>query len=127
MCRGRAMYFSRYTASLLNAAPASACATPNPIRSCFSSHATRMPRPPPPADALMITGNPMSRASDTASSTSAITPSLPGTTGSPAARMVRRATALSPIWRIISGVGPMNTNPHDAHTSAKCAFSDRNP
>ena len=100
---------------------------PNPSRSVFSSHATRMPRPPPPAAALMITGKPIPRASSSAVSTSGITPSLPGTTGSPASFMVRRATALSPILRIISGVGPMKVKPHEAHTSAKCAFSDRNP
>ena len=41
--------------------------------------------------------------------------------------MVALAMALSPILRIISGVGPMNVNPDAAQTSAKWAFSDRNP
>jgi hypothetical protein len=41
--------------------------------------------------------------------------------------MVRRATALSPILRIMSGVGPTKLNPHEAQTSAKWAFSERNP
>ena len=75
----------------------------------------------------MITGYPISLAKARASSTSAIVPSLPGTTGRPASRMVRRATALSPIARIMSAAGPMNVKPHEAHTSAKWALSDRNP
>ena len=41
--------------------------------------------------------------------------------------MVRRASDLSPMRRIISASGPMNVNPHEAQTSAKCAFSERNP
>ena len=88
---------------------------------------TRMPRPPPPADALTMTGNPISRAMTVASSTSLSIPSLPGTIGRPAVFMVRLASALSPMRRIISGLGPMNVNPHDSQTSTKCAFSDRNP
>jgi hypothetical protein len=75
----------------------------------------------------MMTGKPIVRAIAIASSLSASVPSLPGSSGRPAAFIVARATALSPILRIISGVGPMNTKPHEAHTSAKCAFSDRKP
>ncbi len=127
MCRGRAMYFSRYSAGLLNAVRASASAMPKLVRSDLSSHATRMPRPPPPAAALMMTGKPICFASAPASSTLSSTPGLPGTSGSPACFMVWRATALSPILRIMSGVGPMNVKPLEAHTSAKCAFSDRKP
>ena len=86
-----------------------------------------MPRPPPPAAALMMTGKPMARARETASSTSGTAPSLPGTIGSPAACIVRRASTLSPMRRIISAVGPMKVKPQDSQTSAKCAFSARKP
>ena len=41
--------------------------------------------------------------------------------------MHARAAALSPIRRITPAPGPMNRNPHSPHTSAKCAFSDKNP
>ena len=75
----------------------------------------------------MITGKPSDWATATASSAEESTPSLPGVTGTPAAATVFRAIALSPIARIISELGPMNRMWHDSHTSAKCAFSERNP
>ena len=40
---------------------------------------------------------------------------------------ISRARALSPTDAIVSGEGPMNWIWQDSHTSAKCAFSDRNP
>ena len=46
--------------------------------------ATRIPRPPPPATALISTGKPTSWARRSASSSLSTTPSLPGTTGTPA-------------------------------------------
>src|ERR1041385_5895045 len=52
-----------------------------PLRSAMSLCATRIPRPPPPADALTITGYPMSRAIFTASSSSVIFPLEPGNVG----------------------------------------------
>ena len=57
-----------------------------------------------------MTGKPISRAMPIASSTSVRMPSLPGTMGRPAAFIVRLASALSPMRRIISGLGPMNVN-----------------
>jgi hypothetical protein len=54
-------------------------------------------------------------------------PSEPGTQGTPAAFMARMASTLSPIRRITSGVGPMNTKPDFSTRSAKSAFSERNP
>ena len=57
----------------------------------------RMPLPPPPADALTITGRPMSRATTSASAASSMMPSEPGVTGTPAAVIVARAAALSPM------------------------------
>jgi len=37
------------------------------------------------------------------------------------------ALTLSPISRIVSGRGPMNTKPERSTFSAKSAFSDRKP
>jgi hypothetical protein len=54
-------------------------------------------------------------------------PLLPGVTGTPALRAVSRATALSPMARIEAGFGPMNLILQLSHTSAKWAFSARNP
>ena len=75
----------------------------------------------------MITGKPISFASETASSTSSSTSFEPGIVGRPAAFMSFRASALSPIWRIMSAVGPMNVKPEATTASANCAFSARNP
>ncbi len=43
-----------------------------------------MPRPPPPAAALIMTGYPISRACSTAASTVSTGPSLQAATGTPA-------------------------------------------
>ncbi len=43
------------------------------------------------------------------------TPSVPGMTGTPAAVIVVRASALSPISSICSGAGPMNVMSLAAH------------
>jgi len=55
------------------------------------------------------------------------TTSLPGVTGTPALRMVCRATFLSPIMRMFSAEGPMKTMLQFLQISAKCAFSERKP
>ena len=54
-------------------------------------------------------------------------PSLPGRMGTPAFFAVSRATALSPMSRMASGVGPMNVRPHSRAISANAAFSARKP
>ena len=54
-------------------------------------------------------------------------PSLPGTTGTPAAATVALARILSPIASIAAAGGPMKTSPASAQARAKAAFSDRNP
>ena len=51
----------------------------------------------------------------------------PGTQGTPALVIATLALILSPIRRIVSARGPMNTNPERSTFSAKSAFSDRNP
>ena len=56
-----------------------------------------------------------------------MTPALPGRSGRPASRAAARAETLLPISRSISGRGPMKRMPHFSLTSAKPAFSLRNP
>ena len=85
-----------------------------------------MPRPPPPAVALIITGKPMRLASANAVSASDMM-SEPGVTGTPLATAVARAVALSPIIEITLADGPMKVMPDDSQISAKRAFSERNP
>jgi hypothetical protein len=87
----------------------------------------RMPLPPPPAEALTITGRPMARTTSSAWAMSPITPSEPGVTGTPAAIIVARAMALSPISSIDSGPGPMKVMSLSAHSREKAAFSARKP
>ena len=69
----------------------------------------RMPRPPPPAAALIITGKPIFSASANAASGESRRPRLPGTVGTPAAAAASRAATLSPIRRMDCAVGPTKT------------------
>ena len=52
---------------------------------------------------------------------------MPGTTGTPASSINRRAVVLTPMLSIASGGGPMNTRPALAHARAKPAFSAKKP
>src|SRR5215472_1847031 len=52
---------------------------------------------------------------------------LPGTTGTPLARMRSRAGTFSPMAAIASGGGPTKTIPESAHARANAAFSLRKP
>ena len=54
-------------------------------------------------------------------------PSEPATHGTPALAIATFALTLSPIKRIVSGFGPMNTNPERSTFFAKSAFSDKKP
>ena len=78
-----------------------------------------MPRPPPPADALRITGKPTSRAARTAFSSSSTTPGEPGITGTPALIMAFLARLLSPMSRMAWGPGPMNLMLQASQISAR--------
>jgi hypothetical protein len=76
----------------------------------------------------MITGYPMARAMRTTSlGSSGSAPSEPGTQGTPAFVMAAFALTLSPMRRMVSARGPMNTKPDFSTLSAKSAFSDRKP
>ena len=109
--------------------PNAACASDWAMRSAGSRSSSpitrRMPRPPPPAAALISSGKPICRAAATASSSLCSARSVPGSTGAPAWCAIARASDLSPILAIASGVGPMNLMPCIAHASAKLARSDR--
>ena len=85
-----------------------------------------MPRPPPPAVALIITGKPMRLASDRPWLAS-LRISEPGVVGTPLASAVARAVALSPIIEITFAEGPMNWILQLSQISAKRAFSERKP
>ena len=61
----------------------------------------------------------MSLATLSAFSSLSIGPSLPGSIGTPAFFITRRARALSPIRRITCGSGPMNLMWQASQTSAR--------
>ena len=86
-----------------------------------------MPLPPPPAAALIMTGKPIRAASTAASASSAMGPSLPGTTGTPAACMRLRALVFTPMASWLSGRGPMKVRPAVRQARLKSARSERNP
>jgi len=86
-----------------------------------------MPRPPPPATALISTGQPILLPSVVISSSEPTGPGEPGTSGRPSSWAVCLATILSPIMAMCCGVGPMKVKPCASAASAKRAFSDRKP
>ena len=93
----------------------------------FGSFTNLIPRPPPPAEALSITGYPIAFALSNASSGPSNIPSPPGTTGTPASFIVCFAFALFPIESMMSGLGPRKAKPFSLQIFENCALSDRNP
>ena len=89
--------------------------------------ATRIPLPPPPATALIMTGKPIFLATLRAFSSLSTTPSLPGMTGTLALVAISLALALSPKLTMASAEGPINLILQSEHCSAKSAFSAKNP
>ena len=86
-----------------------------------------MPTPPPPAAALIKSGQPIFFAAARNAPGDETDAPDPGGSGTPARAMMPRARRLSPIARIAAGGGPMKTSPARAQRSAKSAFSERNP
>ena len=127
ICLGSSMNFSIKTRSSPKLEAASLTAARNPSLTSFSLKATRMPFPPPPAEAFIMTGNPISAATLTASLLSASTPTYPGTVLTPAPAAIFLDSILSPMAAIAFTPGPMNVMPSSASFSAKVAFSERNP
>ena len=71
-----------------------------------------MPRPPPPPEALIIIGRPISFAILTLLfSLSSSAPSEPGTQGTPELFIASIAATLSPITLMFSALGPINIKP----------------
>lgn len=63
----------------------------------------------------------------TASSSLSTSPSLPGTTGTPARMACSRAVCFSPRDSIVSAAGPTKVMPFCRRRLGKFGFSDRNP
>ena len=127
MCFGRSTSFSRNTESSPKAFRASEPARSSSSGSSSALRTTRMPRPPPPADALIITGKPTLSVKARAASSVRTGSAVPGTIGTPADAAILRAATLSPSASIASGDGPMNTMPASRHLRAKEARSERRP
>ena len=87
----------------------------------------RIPFPPPPEEALIMTGKPISFAMASPSSAVYTGSLLPGTTGTPACIMVFLASDLFPMRLMISADGPIKVMLHCWQSFAKRAFSDKNP
>ena len=119
--------FSKYTSSSLKQAFASDFAAVNASSNSSGVKAFRIPRPPPPAEAFINTGNPISCAAFLASSNVATLPLEPGTTGTPASIIKARAADLLPILSMTSPSGPINVIPQVFTKRANVAFSDRKP
>ena len=92
-----------------------------------ASATDRIPLPPPPAEGLMSTGNPISRAASTSSASVIAGSSRPGTTGTPDSLASFRARILSPIAEMAATGGPTKARPASPHAAANWAFSERNP
>ena len=87
---------------------------------------TRIPLPPPPMAALMITGSPIS-STKLLTSSAFSNASLPGTTGTPESIAAFRALVLSLNVFKFSTVGPTKVIPASAHACANCGDSLKNP
>ena len=108
MCLGASKNFSIYTAPLPNAASASLRALLYSFLKVTELCAVRMPLPPPPATALIMTGKPIFSATFRAVISSSTVPSLPGITGTFALTAISRALALSPKLMMALELGPTN-------------------
>jgi hypothetical protein len=87
----------------------------------------RMPRPPPPKAALMISGKPIFFAAAMATLRSLTGSSVPSRIGTLIRRATSRAAVLSPIMSRILASGPMKMMPASAQACAKAGFSLRKP
>ena len=105
------MNFSTNTLALPKAVLLSRCALSSATASSSSPRTIRMPRPPPPWAALIITGQPSSLAIVSASWKPLTGFELPARIGTPACFASSRAAVLSPSVCSSSTRGPTNTIP----------------
>ena len=126
MCRARPTTLSMKTTGSPKADLASALADRRAGSNSVGASTSRMPRPPPPAVALMSSGKPIWSASAIASSPSCTGPPH-GTTGIPAASASALASIFEPSRRIVSAEGPMNRIELSSQSCANSSLSETNP
>ncbi len=119
-CRARSSSGSAKTVPSPKADAASRRADSTSRASSPASRTTRIPRPPPPADAFTSSGN-------SAGTEAGPDRSYEGSTGTPASAISRLAPILTPMAAMASGGGPIHTSPAPITARAKSAFSDRKP
>ncbi len=117
MCRAVGRYGSTNTVSSPKAESASAPAAASSPSRAAGSVTTRIPRPPPPADAFTSSGK--SAAVAESGSTDRI--------GTPAFAISSLARIFDPIASMVSGAGPIQMRPASCTRRANSAFSDKNP
>ena len=127
MCRACWMNFSTNTFALPKAVWLSRWALSRATASSSSPRTTRIPRPPPPWAALIITGQPSSLAIFSASAWLVTGCELPARIGTPARLARSRAAVLSPSVSRSSTRGPTNVIPASRQAAANSGFSERNP
>ena len=127
MWRGFSMNFSMKTRSSPKLDLASERARLKPSSTSFLAQAMRMPLPPPPAEALIITGKPISSAIFRACRASAISPRKPGTVETLALAAAFFDSILSPMAAMAAGFGPMKATRALASAVGKASRSDRKP
>ena len=125
--RGSDAYFSINIDGSLNALAASLEARLYMRSTSASFSATRIPRPPPPADAFRITGYPIILAILLAYPAFSNVPLLPLNRGTLLFRARSLATVLFPMLWITSEEGPMKMMFSSSHLLAKMGFSARKP
>ena len=122
MCRPDGRYGSANTVPSPKAASASARAPASWPSSSAGVRTTRIPRPPPPEEALISSGK-----SDAVADRLSSAGSSSASTGTPAAAISRFASILDPIRAIACGGGPIHTRPAASTARANPAFSDSRP
>mmetsp|Transcript_24573 Transcript_24573/g.79035 ORF Transcript_24573/g.79035 Transcript_24573/m.79035 type:complete len:229 (+) Transcript_24573:1072-1758(+) len=127
MWRGSSTNFSMKMRSSPNALLASFLDRRKPSSASSSLYAMRMPLPPPPAEALIMTGYPISRATRSTSSSASTVPTNPGITFTLACMAIFLDSILSPMAVMALAFGPMKATPSSSSASAKSWFSDRKP
>ena len=125
--RGCSMNFSMKTRSSPKLDFASDCVAFSPSRTSSAERAIRIPLPPPPADALSMTGKPISVATVTASSTSLMASGDPGTVLTFASFASRLLAILSPMAAMASGPGPMKAILAASRARQNAGFSETKP
>ncbi len=108
------------------AASASRLALSTASRRLTGPPTTRMPRPPPPAEALTRSGQP-SASSSVSSGGSGPAITIDGRVGTPAIRMISLAPTFDPMASMAVAGGPTQQEARPSTTRAKSPDSDRNP